>query len=100
PDPVELGTRDADPVVPYGEDRPDVATTLLLADADRDVAATGAVLDRVRHQVRDDPLDPGLVPVAEQARKLGLELDRVARADLLVLTGQPAGDLHEVGRSV
>ena len=76
-----------------------LVVAFLLRDLDRDLAALRAVLHGIRDEVADDPLDPGLVPVAEHARALGVELDRVARADLLVLGGEPANDLDEVRRA-
>ena len=80
------------------EDRPGLAVALLLDDVDRDLPTARAVLDRVRDQVRDDPLDAGLVPVAEHAAHPRLDLDHVPRADLLVLRGEAADDRDEIGR--
>ena len=101
-DPLELGRRDADPVVAHDEDRPVLrrraapATTRIAISPPRGLYFTAFEI-----RLRDDPLDPRLVPVAEHARRASISTSIVWRGLIFWYSvGEPADDLHEVGRAV
>src|SRR4051794_30312491 len=88
--------RDADAFVANLKGGPLRRIVLLGTEHQCHSAAFRAELDRVGHQIRDDPFDPRAVPGARRAAGLRLDHEIVAIRRWLKLGCYLLGELHEV----
>src|SRR6266540_1007962 len=98
-DAAQLVRRDSHPLILDGQHGPFLPVTFLARCPDDDPATHRAVLDGVGEEVGHHAFDAGLVPFADEPVDARFHLDDVTRAHLLVFVGEPAGDLHNVGRT-